>query len=184
MIGKRFLRSFLVMSFLASLGLVGAPLGATMAWAGAQEKETAKPGMKGQRMQKKPAMGAGMRPAAAAQPMPMQQPQTLDGYIKYVQTKLEMEAAKIKQTGTAELKLMIAKDGSVKQTDIVRLDGPATLRAQITTMVSQMGRLPSLPPDANADVVVVTSLLAFNYPGGDLLDPFVPGRRGGGQRRS
>ena len=182
MIGKRFLRSFLVVSFFTSLSLVGAPLGATMAWAGGHAKEAAKPGMKGQRMQKKPSMGA--RPAAAAQPMPMQQPQTLDGYTKYVQTKLEMEAAKIKQSGTAELKLTIAKDGSVKQTDIVRLDGPAALRGQITTMVSQLGRLPSLPPDANADVVVVTALVAFNYPGGDLLDPFVPGRRGGGQRGS
>jgi hypothetical protein len=31
----------------------------------------------------------------------------------------------------------------------------------------------------NADTLVVTTLVAFNYPGGDLLDPFTPGRRGG-----
>lgn len=169
---KRFLATFLIGSFLASLGLVGTPSGASLAWASGHEK---KPMAQGQRMQKKPATGA--RSLAAAQPMPMQLPQTLDEYITYVRTKLEFAAVKIKQSGTAELKLTIGKDGSVKQTEIVRLEGPAALRDHLTTMVNQIGQLPSLPLDGNADILIVRSLVTFNYPGGDLLDPYIPGRR-------
>ncbi|MBI3328306.1 MAG: hypothetical protein HYZ81_16575 [Nitrospinae bacterium] len=177
MAGKRFLTLFLVASFIASLGLIGG-LGTSEAWATSHEKKATKPMAQGQRMQKKPAMGA--RPAAAAQPIPMQQPRTLDEYVRFVQTKLELEAAKVKQSGAADLKLTIGKDGSVKQTEVMRLDGPPALRDRIMPMVNQMGKLPPLPADANADVLVVRSLVTFNYPGGDLLDPFVPGRRGGG----
>lgn len=180
MAGKRLLTLLLIVSFIASLVLVEALSGssiASMAWASGHDKKPMTPRAPSQRMQKKPAVAP--RALAAAQPMPMQPPTTLVGYITFVQTKLKLEAAKIKQSGTAEVKLTIAKDGSVKQTEIVRLEGPATLRDQIMPMVSQMGKLPPLPADANADVLVVTTLVAFNYPGGDLLDPFVPGRRGG-----
>jgi hypothetical protein len=53
----------------------------------------------------------------------------------------------------------------------MRLEGPAALRDQITSTVSQL-KFPPLPADVNADVLVVDTTLAFNYPGLDLMDRF------------
>jgi hypothetical protein len=71
----------------------------------------------------------------------------------------------------ADVKLTIGKDGGVRRTDIVRLEGPPTLRDQIASLVSQLN-LPALPADVNADVLVVDTTVAFNYPGTDLMDQF------------
>jgi cell division protease FtsH len=71
----------------------------------------------------------------------------------------------------------VGRDGSVQRTEIVRLEGPASLREQLTTIVSQLGKLPPLPADANADVLVVSTVVAFGYPSPDLLDPFGPATR-------
>jgi len=174
MAAKRFITLLLIVSFIGAFALFETLPGASLAWASGHDKKPAKPVAQGQRMERKPP--AAPRAAAAAQPMPMQPPTTLEGYLSYVQNKVKFEAAKIKQSGTAELKLTIAKDGSVKQTEIVKVEGPATLRDQIMPMVNQMGKLPPLPADA--DVLVVTSVVAFNYPGGELLDRFGQSRRG------
>jgi hypothetical protein len=172
---KRFLRLVLLGGFASLYGSVGAPVGISTAWATSHEKTATKPMAQPSRMEKKPAMGTPATPAG--QLVPMQPPRTLEEYMKLVRTKLEFEAAKIKQPGTADLKLTIGKDGSVKHTDIGQVDGPATLREQILPMVSRIAPLPPLPPDANADVLVVRTSLAFNYPGGELLDAFGQGSR-------
>ncbi len=57
MAGKRFLTLFLVASFVASLALVGAPLGASMAWATGDEKQATQPMTQPKHMEKKAALG-------------------------------------------------------------------------------------------------------------------------------
>ena len=87
-------------------------------------------------------------------------------------------AMKIKTPGTADVKLTIGRDGSVRQTEVTRLEGPAALRNQITSMASQL-KLPPLPADTRAEELVVATTVAFNYPGNDIMDRFgqLPGSR-------
>lgn len=117
------------------------------------------------------------RPAPAASPLPRPPLRTIDEYITWVQTQLKLQAAQVKQSGTAELKITIVQDGLVKQTEIVRLDGPAMLRDHIMAMVHQIEPLPPLP--AAIDILVVVMPLTFNYPGQDLYDRLGEGRRPG-----
>jgi outer membrane biosynthesis protein TonB len=168
---KRYLKPLAIASFVASFGLLGVPYGSPMAWASSHEKPMPKPQM----MPKKPQMMQGKPAAAQAAPAAqfnMPQPTTLENYLTYLDMRLQQEAMKLKQQGTAELKLTIAQDGTVKQTQIVRVEGPATLRDQITTMINQMGKLPPLPADANATELVVDAIVAFDYPGPALMDRF------------
>jgi TonB-like protein len=169
---KGFLRPFVITSCVALIGLLAAPVGLSMAWASSHER----PRM----MNKKPTMRA---PAAEAETMPTpvimtQTPTTVDSYASYVQDVLQAEAMKIKTPGTADVKLTIGRDGSVRQTEVTRLEGPATLRNQITSVASQM-KLPPLPADTRAEELVVATSVAFNYPGNDILDRFgrLPGSR-------
>jgi hypothetical protein len=74
-------------------------------------------------------------------------------------------------TSTADVRLTIGKDGSVRETQVRRLDGPETLRNQITSMTSQL-RLPPLPTDMRVDELVVDTTVAFNYPGNEIMDRF------------
>lgn len=176
MTGKQFRTLMLAASFVGSVGLVGAPFATSLGWAVGHDRIATPSMAQGQRVQKSSAQ---VTPAVpTGQPMPRQAPQTLEGYVTFIHDTLQHQASQIKQPGTVDLKLTIGKDGSVQRTEIVRLDGPATLRDQIMAIVSQLGKLPPLPADANADVLVVTTVLAFNYPGADLLDPFGQGRRG------
>jgi hypothetical protein len=87
-----------------------------------------------------------------------------------IQKVLKQETASIQQAGLAEVTLTIQRDGSVRHKEIVRLDGPATLRSQLLPIVSRLGPWP--PPPVEADVLVVTLLLPTRYPGVDLRDPF------------
>jgi outer membrane biosynthesis protein TonB len=163
---KGFLRPFVIGSFAALVGLLAIPVGTSMTWATSHDQPRL--------MNKKPTMKAPMTPAAATsspQGLTTQMPTTLDDYASYVQDIMQQEAMKVKTSGTADVKLTIGKDGSVQQTEVVRLEGPAALRNQITSIVSQM-KLPPLPADVNADLLVVDTILAFNYPGIDLMDRF------------
>jgi outer membrane biosynthesis protein TonB len=158
---KKLLRLFVMSSFVALIGLLAAP-----AWIWATSHET--PRM----MQKKPTMRAPAS-ATATTPAPVlttQTPTTLDNYIDYVSNRLQVEAMKVKQQGAADVKLTIDKSGAVKLTEVVRVDGPAALRDEVMQMVKFIGSLPPLPPDANADVLVLTSTVVFNYPGRDMYD--------------
>jgi hypothetical protein len=101
---------------------------------------------------------------------PPPSPQRLEEYLTMVQKVLKQETASIQQAGLAEVTLTIQKDGSVRHAEIVRLDGPLTLRSQLLPIVSRLGPLP--PPPVEADVLVVTLLLPTQYPGPDLRDSF------------
>jgi TonB family protein len=122
--------------------------------------------MKPQLMRKKPVM----RTAPTTPQLMTQSPTTLDDYLSYVQDRMQLEAMKVKQSGIADLRLTIAKDGTIQRAEVVRVEGPAALRDQATSMVNQVGKLPPLPPDANAEVLVVDTTVAFNYPSGELYD--------------
>ena len=79
---------------------------------------------------------------------------------------------KVKQEGPADVELTIDKSGTVKSAEVVRLSGPAALHEAVLGMVRSFGPLPPLPPDANADVLVLTSTVVFNYPGRGMFDRY------------
>jgi hypothetical protein len=147
MTAKRFWRPFVMASLAASIGLLAAPVGPRVAWA------------------------ASRAATPAPQVLTVQTPTTLDSYLAYVGDKLNVEAMKMRTPAMADVKLTIGKDGSVRQADIERLEGPAALRERISSMLSQM-KFPPLPADANADVLVVDATVAFDYPGPVMLDRF------------
>jgi hypothetical protein len=144
---KRFWRPLVIASLVASIGLLAAPVGPSVTWAASAAVTSAPP------------------------ILTVQTPTTLDSYIAYVGDMLNVEAMKVHPSGVADVKLTIGKDGSVQQTEIERLEGPATLRDRIGSMMSQM-KFPPLPADADADVLVVDATVAFNYPGTGMLDRF------------
>jgi hypothetical protein len=170
----RWVRPLVIASFVALGGFLAASGGPSMLWATSHEQPRSK----------KPTMqapGTAMPTTAAPQPTPMQTtrtPTTLDDYAQYVGNRLQGEAMQVKTSGTADVRLTIGRDGAVRQTEVRRLDGPATLRNQIMSMASQL-KLPPLPADARAEELVVDTTVAFNYPGRDMLDRFgrVPERR-------
>lgn len=158
---RRFVRPLVIASFVALGSFLAAPVGTSMSWATSHE----------QPRMKKPTMRA---PGTAPQPTPMlttRTPTTVDDYANYVGDLLQAEAMQVRTPGTADVRLTIGRDGSVRQTEVTRLDGPATLRNQIMSMASQL-KLPPLPADTRAEELVVNTTLAFNYPGSDVLDGF------------
>jgi outer membrane biosynthesis protein TonB len=161
----RLVRPLIIASFVAVGGFLAAPVGDSMIWATSHQ----------QPQQKKPAMQApetAMPRTAAPQQTPVlttQTPTTLDDYGQYVQNRLQAEAMQVKTSGIADVRLTIGRDGTVRQAEVTRLDGPATLRNQIMSMASQL-KLPPLPTDVRAQELVVDATVAFNYPGRDMLD--------------
>jgi TonB family protein len=175
MAAKSFIRPLMVGSLLALLGLLAAPVGTARSWATSHET----PRM----MNKKPVTKVPPAPTAATvspQTLTPQRPTTLDSYIDYVSNRLQVEAMKVKHEGSADVKLTIDKSGTVKLAEVVRASGPAALRDEVMEMVKTIGSLPPLPPDANADVLVLTSTVVFDYPGRGMFDRFgnlTPSRR-------
>jgi TonB family protein len=166
---KSFVRPLMVGSLVALVGLLAAPVGTARSWATSHET----PRM----MNKKPVTkvpAAPMAATASPQVLTPQRPTTLDSYIDYVSNRLQVEAMKVKREGSADVKLTIDKDGTVKAAEVVRASGPAALRDEVMEMVKMIGPLPPLPPDANADVLVLTSPVVFNYPGPELFDHLGP----------
>jgi Gram-negative bacterial TonB protein C-terminal len=163
----RLVRPLVIASFVVLGGVLAAPGGASLSWAASYA----------QAQQKKPAMqapetAAPRTTAPQATPMPTTRtPTTLEDYGQYVQHQLQTEAVQVKTTGMADVRLTIGRDGTVRQTEVKRLDGPASLRDQITATVSQL-KLPPLPADARAQELVVDAIVAFNYPGRDLWDRY------------
>jgi outer membrane biosynthesis protein TonB len=166
MAGNRMCTPLRIASFIAALSLVGVSWGPSTGWASRHEPR-------------------GMSPTAQRQPMPRpapmnsptattvlldQSPQTIDEYAAHLHNLLQTAAMDLRHQGTAELRLTIGKDGSIRQTEIVELDGPAVLREQVKPLVSQITPLPALPGDV--DVLIVRTELAFDYPGENLMDPF------------
>jgi TonB family protein len=165
MADKRYFRPVMMGSFVALVSLLAGPVGTSMTWATSHDTPrmiNKKPGMK--------APTAPMRATAAPQTLTTQTPTTLDSYIDYVSNRLQLEAMKVKQEGSADVKLTIDRNGTVKSAEVVRVNGPAALRDEALRTVKMIESLPPLPPDANADVLVLTSTVVFNYPGPDMFD--------------
>jgi TonB family protein len=163
---KRVFSPLRVASIIAIIGLVAAPLGLSMGWAARHDQR-------------------GMRSTAQTRPMERQaptgtpspstvlltrSPTTIDEYAVDVQNRLQVAAMQMRQRGTAELRLTIDKNGSIRQTEVMEVSGAPTLRDDLTTLVNRIAPLPPLP--GNADVLVVTTDLAFDYPGENLYDRF------------
>ena len=163
---KHRFRSLVVSSVVASIALLAAPAGMTPLWASSPDRP--------QMMNKKPTMKAPTTPEAArpASPITTETPTTLDGYIDYVSNKLQAEAMQVRQQGSADVKLTIDRSGAVQLAEVVRVNGPNALRDEVMRMVNLMGSLPPLPPNANVDVLVLTSTVMFNYPGRDMFDRY------------
>jgi hypothetical protein len=92
----------------------------------------------------------------------------LDEYLATLQEMLKHETRSIQEYGLTEVKLTIRQDGSVTFSEIVVLDGPATLRNDLLPLVRQLEPLP--PPPIAADALDVSLLIPLGYPGADLLD--------------
>jgi hypothetical protein len=95
-------------------------------------------------------------------------PRLLDEYLAMVQERLKHETAPIQESGLAEVKLTIRKDGSVTFSEVVVLHGPAALRNELLPLVNRLGPLP--PPPVDADMLDLSVLLSLRYPSPDLLD--------------
>jgi hypothetical protein len=75
-----------------------------------------------------------------------QSPQTIDEYAARVQNLLRAAAMDLRQQGTAELRLAIGKDGSIRHTEIVEPDGAAADASWVVCSSSKiMGLLRSRP---------------------------------------
>jgi hypothetical protein len=106
------------------------------------------------------------------QSRPLTFSQLLDEYLAGLQKQLKYETKSIQESGLAEVKMTIRKDGAVTFSEIVVLDGPAALRNELLPLVNQLGPFPPLPVDA--DMLDVSVLLPLRYPGPDLLDSIDP----------
>lgn len=102
------------------------------------------------------------------QSRPLTFSQLLDEYLAGLQEQLKYETKSIQESGLAEVKMTIRKDGMVTFSEIVVLDGPAALRNDLLPLVKRLGPLPPLPVDA--DMLDLSVLLPLQYPGPDLLD--------------
>jgi TonB family protein len=176
MAAKSFFRPLIIGSFVALVGLLVAFVGPSLTWASAHETPRT--------MHKKPMMKAPTAAPTTATTSPQmlttETPTTLDSYINYVSNRLQVEAMKVKREGSADVRLTIDRSGAVKSAEVVRADGPAALRDEVLALVKSIEPLPPLPPDANADVLDLTSTVVFNYPGREMFDRY--GRRTSNRR--
>ena len=162
---RRIFSPLRVASIIGALGLVAAPWGLSAGWGARHDQR-------------------GMSSTSQTRPMEWQEPRgtmapstvllerspaTIDEYAAHVQNRLQVAAMQMRQQGTAELRLTIGKDGSIRQIEIVEVSEP-TLRDNLTTLVNRIAPLPPLP--GNTDVLVVITDLAFDYPGENLYDRF------------
>ena len=154
---KRMVRPCVIASVIALVGLLTGPGGLPSLWGRAQDQ---------------PQMAAMPAPATPqSNPrLTAPAPTTLEDYASYVQDRLQAGARRVDTPGIADVRLTIDRDGTVRQTQVTRLDGPEALRTQLMSMVSQM-QLPPLPT-GTVDALVVDSIVAFNYPGSDTMDRF------------
>jgi TonB family protein len=155
-----------VASVIATLGLVAAPLGPSTGWAARHDQRGMSSTTPTRTMERQAPMGT----ASPSTVLLERSPGTIDEYAAYVQNRLQVAAMQMRERGTAELRLTIGKDGSIRQTEVMEVSGAPTLRDDLTTLVNRIAPLPPLP--GNADVLVVTTALAFDYPGEDLHDRY------------
>jgi hypothetical protein len=151
---------------IAALSLVVTPWGLSIGWAAGHDQGIMKPAAQTRPMESQTPMGI----QSPSSTLLERSPATIDEYAAYVQDRLQVAAMQLRQPGTAELKLTIGKDGSIRQTEVVEVSGAPTLRDQLTPLVERSEPFPPLPD--GVDVLVVTTDLAFDYPGENLYDRF------------
>jgi TonB family protein len=166
MAGKRVFTPLRITSLIVALGLVAAPLGLSTGWAARHDQRGMSSTTQTRTMERQGPMGT----PAPSTVLLERSPGTIDEYAAYVQDRVQVAAMQLRQRGTAELRITIGKDGSIRQTEVVKVSGAPTLRDDLTTLVNRIAPLPPLP--GNADVLVVTTDLAFDYPGENLYDRF------------
>jgi TonB family protein len=166
MAGKRVFTPRRITSLIATLGLVASPLGLSTGWAARHDQRGMSPTAQTRPVERQAPMGTPSPSTVLLE----RSPATIDEYTAYVQDRLQVAAMQMRQQGTAELRLTIGKDGSIQQTEVVEVSGAPTLRDDLTTLVNRIAPLPPLPD--NADVLVVTTALAFDYPGENLYDRY------------
>jgi TonB family protein len=166
MAGKRVFTPLRITSLIATLGLVASPLGLSTGWAARHDQRGMGATTQTRPMERQAPMGASSPSGVLIE----RSPENLDEYAAYVQNRLQVAAMQMRQRGSAELKLTIGKDGSIQQTDVAEVSGNPTLRDELTALVNRLAPLPPLP--GGADVLVVTTDLAFDYPGENLYDRY------------
>jgi hypothetical protein len=164
MAGNRVFTPLRITSLIVALGLA-APLGLSTGWAARHDQHGMSPTAQTRSMERQGRMGT---PSPSIVLLEWS-PATIDEYAAHVQNRLQAAAMQMRQWDTAALRLTIGKDGSIRQTEIVEVSEP-TLRDNLTTLVNRIAPLPPLP--GNAEVLVVTTDLAFDYPGENLYDRF------------
>jgi len=166
MAGKHMFTPLRMASLVVALGLVVMPFGLSTGWAARHDQRGMSSTAQTRPMAKQAPMGAPSPSTVLLE----QSPGTIDEYTAHVQNRLQVAAMQMRQRGTAELRLTIGKDGSVRQTEVVEVSGAPTLRDDLMALVNRIAPLPPLP--GNADVLVVTTDLAFDYPGENLYDRY------------
>jgi outer membrane biosynthesis protein TonB len=165
MAGTRVSTPLRITSLIAALGLVASPVGLSAGWAARHDQRGMSSTAQTRPMERQAPMGTSSPSSLLIE----RSPETIYEYAAHVQNRLQAAAMQMRQRGTAELKLTIGKDGSIQQTDVVEVSEPA-LRDELTALVNRIAPLPPLP--GNADVLVVTTDLAFDYPGENLYDRY------------
>jgi TonB family protein len=155
-----------IASVIAAFGLIAAPFSLATGWAAGYERGGMGPTSRSGAMERETTKGA----PSSSTVLIERSPSTLDDYAVYVGDRLQAAAMQVKQEGSAEVKLTINKDGSIRQTEVIKVSGPPALRDRIPQLVNQIQPLPPLP--GNVDALVVTADLTLDYPGPNLYDRF------------
>lgn len=166
MIGKQLFTPRRVASVVAAFSLMAAPLSLSTGWAAGYERGGMGSTSRGQAMERETTAGT----RSPSDVLLESSPGTIDEYAAHVQNRLQVAAMQMRQRGTAELRLTIGKDGAIRQTEVVEVSGGPALRDQLRQLVNRIEPLPPLP--GNVDTLVVTTDLAFDYPGENLYDRY------------
>jgi TonB family protein len=166
MIGRNLLTRRHVVSMIAAFSLMAAPFSLTTGWSAGHEQG----GMRSPARSGTMEQGTTMAAPSSSGMLLERSPNTIDEYAAYVRDRLQAAAMQLKQQGTAELKLTISKDGTIRETEVVEVSGVSSLPDQLAQLVHRIKPLPPLP--GNIDALILTTDLAFDYPGENLYDHY------------
>jgi TonB C terminal len=155
-----------IVSIIAAFSLLVAPFSLVTGWTAGHELGGMRPAARSSTLDRETTMGA----PSPSTTLIERSPNTVDEYAAYVRDRLQVAAMQMKQQGSAELRLTIGKDGSIRQTELVEVSGGPDLRDRFTQLVNRIKPLPPLP--GNADALVVTTDLTLDYPGENLYDQY------------
>ena len=166
MISKQLFTRRQIASMIAAFSLLAAPFSLVTGWTAGHEAGGMRSTTRSSAIEREATMGA----PSPSSTLLERSPNTVDEYAAYVRDRLQVAAMQMKQQGTAELKLTIERDGSIRQTEVVEVSGGPGVRDRFTQLVNRIKPLPPLP--GNADALVVTTDLTLDYPGENLYDQY------------